>query len=123
METFYFLEKALLSLNKEEFKRFEKFLHSPYFYNNHTNNKVMQKLFKLTKPLITGKCKFKEFDWGKAAKKVTTNKSSLTKSCVSKLKSELLNYLIFFFNIENLKKDRLFCKISILDELSNPGSG
>lgn len=117
METFYFLEKAHLSLSNEELIRFEKFLHSPYFTNNHANNEAIKKLFKRIKPLISKKCNLSGFDWIKSVGTKFSNKTLDTKN-VSKIKSELLSYLLNFFSAERLLRKSFLCKISVLEELN-----
>lgn len=115
MESFYFLDKALLSLNTKEHIRFKKFLSSPYFKNNHTNVKLLQTLYVHIKPYFKNHNCYKNFSWSEAIKKISDN--SQVKNFESRIKSELLYYVLEFLAFESLCKNQILRNLSVLSEL------
>jgi hypothetical protein len=118
METYYFLEKALRSLSKNEHKIFEKFLESEYFKKNHfCNNSLFVFYKKTTKYLL--KNNIKESDWDLIISDIYKNEKIKLFRVKTKLKSELLSFFFDFIVNENLKNDKFLHHLIILKELSN----
>jgi hypothetical protein len=124
METFYYFEKALLSLTKAEHKRFEKFLRADYFKKKHSHHSAVFLFYMLIKINILKprNKKFTVAEWDIIIKDIYAykkNDSAFCKRRLILLKSELLSYLMDFINIETTLRDKAKFKISLLNELIN----
>lgn len=117
MESYYFLDKALLSFSKKDHKNFGKFLQSPYHKNAHSNNTAVKKLYLIIKPYFLSEKKYKKFSWEDSIEKVFLKQVST--KYTSKVKSELLYYILEFIKYESFRSNFTYNNIFILTELQN----
>lgn len=122
MKTYYYLDKALRSLTKNELKSFEKYLHSPYFKIGHVRIIAIRKLFRHIRKQIDKNTIKSDIYWNLEIRKLFPEKAleeKIWKKFVINMKSDLLFLILNFFAIERLIRDKAYYGIAILEELDS----
>lgn len=123
------LIETMWSFSYKELQHFDKFLRSSYFRKEHFNNSKIYELFKILKlyffrfpeNIRTTPQHIPIINWDKVSAKLfpALSCSEETQKSLSKLCSELINYILDFFAFENFIKRKVDFRISLSEEILN----
>ena len=119
MDSYYYIEKALRSLSVDELKRFEIFLHSPYFKKKHTYYKDICELFQFLKNNYFHHYRIinQKIDFDLILKNIYPAKANKSAKFISELKSEFFHYLLDFIKVEVVLGNIFGCYLTLLEDL------